>query len=237
MPRSHNYIRKKEVDTMVKLYSKASKGQSSSMFKKVNAGQAKAIATNSAKKVLSKNSQLKYIDYYLSSQSIDNTGYIQELSAVPTSTAYAQGDNSRIGDQIMPKRLQIRFVITDADAYNVSRVVIFRWKMNDTSDAPNVADIMDDAGTVQFPYATFPDNTRKQFEVLYDHSFLTVAGSSYGVTQPQCINLKLAEKAIEYKTSAVTTGTNKIFMGLFGDSATGAHPRFLGKARFWFTDI
>jgi len=181
-------------------------------------------------KAISSSTEPKIFDLTMNIANVTYAGTIIDLCPVPQGVT----EVTRIGDELLPKRLEIRMNFINADAYNMYRAIIFRWKQNDTV-APTVGGIIESSGpsTTQSVYVPLNVNTRSTFEVLYDKTFNTNAVSV--ANKFVKINLKLAKKKIEYSFSS-TAGQNKIYMLIISDSSTATHPTHIGYSRLIFTD-
>jgi len=181
-------------------------------------------------RLISQKQENKVFDLAVNLTNATYAGSIIDLCAVTQGIT----EITRIGDELMPKRLLGRFQLNNADTTNTYRCIIFRWKQNDTV-APTVGGILESSGpsTIQACYVPLNVNTRSTFEVLYDKTYCTYSNAN------QCkffsFDLKLAKKKIEYSFST-TAGQNKIYMLLISDSSAVTHPTFLGYTRLMFTD-
>lgn len=182
---------------------------------------------------LNAKTELKFLDTPINTANVDQAGAIVSLSDVPQGVT----DVTRVGNNILPKRLKLRYSIVFGDTTQLVRVIVFRWKMNDASDVPAPNEILQNqfistAGVITSDYN---EPTRTQFEVLYDKTHRgssTIAPNSAFVTT----TLKLARKKIEYKSDAVVTGLNKIFIMYISDSGAIPHPTILTIPRLYYVD-
>lgn len=185
-------------------------------------------------RMLSTKTELKTFDFDAkSAQSIDTAGTIFSISEVPQGVT----DITRVGDSLLPKRLEIRMLQIGADTpSNTMRILLFRWKMNDASDTPGVSEIFEGGYAGSYVFSPYNTHNRKRFEVLWDDTVvLNPNVASTTNTQWRTKYFKLAKKPIDYQYSAVT-GQDKIFLLVISDSSAISHPTIQFISRMYFTD-
>jgi hypothetical protein len=179
-----------------------------------------------ALKVLNKNQELKSFDTGFSSSST-STGTLQKISTIPQDDT----DSGRDGDAVRVTRISYIAAFSFADAFNVCRMILFRWNQDDSSSAPaSVTDILQTASAYS-PYNR--DNFRaKKFTVWSDHFFVV------GATGPN-IEKHIFDRAmpsnIAFQATA-TTGTGCFYIAHLSDSTAVAHPVLSYVTRVWYTD-
>jgi len=161
------------------------------------------------------------------------------ISAVPTFVdmapiAVGTTDNTRIGNHVHLKHLNLRFQVFGSDATNNYRIILFKWKDNDFYTGVPVgtailAALTGSAGDVLAPYnREIPDN----FVILKDLLFNTSQVADPIVTRN--ISIPLRGK-VQY-VGATTNGTNKIYMMMLSDSSVIAHPTITYWAELLYLD-
>lgn len=135
----------------------------------------------------------------------------------------------RVGDQITPKSLQIRFRAYSQgaaiDRSNFVRLIVFQWY--DTVVTPVVADVLDNTTSVlsteNAPNAFYNWNNKLKFRVLYDK---TLQVSSEGPSTAR--HTRMVTKGfrpIRYAGALATDLTsNGIYILYISDSTTVDHP-------------
>jgi len=78
------------------------------------------------------------------------------------------GNAQRIGNKIHAKHISLRGTIILADTSNVVRVILFKWLMNDGSDAPGAAEILTETTD---PQSNLVPLKPSRFKVLKDQVF------------------------------------------------------------------
>lgn len=191
---------------------------------------------------LKKKSELKFYDQYINaSVPVSFTsGYTQVLSNIPQGV----GDSQRIGDTAMPTSLELKFntVAANADIWNTWRVLVIRWKANDSAYSVAASKIFQNTGSVATPLSAFNHDNRSQFEVLYDSgSFITnglstLPTSNYAVSRN--VRLKLAKKPIQFVTGTTVQETNSLYLVAITDDnpASLNHPQLTWYYRLNYTD-
>lgn len=156
-------------------------------------------------------------------------GTVYSISDVPVGDT----DITRDGDQFTQRSLRIKGKCVVADATNIVRFIVFRWKQNDT---PDVAKILSSTyvGSIRAPYAPFHHDGRTNFTVLYDKMLVTDTYNPIRVFDTKWINLR--DKKQYMVAGSSTEGKNKIYVLVISDSAAEASPLFEQVSRLTFTD-
>lgn len=135
--------------------------------------------------IVSRKLEKKYHDVSLSN-AVTIGGTIDILSAINQGTT----DIERIGDKLKFKSLNI---ICDwsniADVFNVCRVIIFQWHVNNSVTVPTVGDILQD-NTVPWK-SMYNHDYGSNFTVLYDK--VTCTSEQYGMNI-KCFKIRITNK-------------------------------------------
>lgn len=172
--------------------------------------------------LIHKDEELKYFDASLAYSQVDRAGTVTKASAINQNV----GVSDRVGDKLTMKYMEFRLnaylngVLITSDVEHKFRVVVFRWKIDDSGGAPVAGSVLQQAGanliTVS-PYA-FTSQRQRDFEVLFD--------ATYGCTRAIGANvserINLFNKSIEFN-AAVNTGMGHIYVLVCADDVTGAH--------------
>jgi len=135
----------------------------------------------------------------------------------------AQGTTmyQRIGQSIRVQNISLKGILTSVDATQVMRIIIFKWLVSDTSDAPSVSELLDTAG------GTIPDYVAQRlvyrpsrFSILWDKTW--TFSSNWQPVQHFDHIVKLNSE-IEFDVG-VNTGKNHVYMLTVSDSAVSTHP-------------
>lgn len=157
---------------------------------------------------------------------VTNSGVLYDLSNT------TQGDtvDLREGDKIIPTSLELDWYTVIADSTQFMRVIVFRWKNNDASDAPSISKLFQD---VTYPYmAPYIHDTRDQFDILCDVRYTL---DSYHPVKLQKKVCSLA-KPIHYNQGQ-TSGLGKIYIYLISDSSVSIHPTIVFYSKLNYTDF
>lgn len=193
----------------------------------------KEVRKIAAKVVLSK-SESNYTDtVYDASPSY--LGLITNLSTIAQGTT----DQTRIGDSVLVTSLNLGGYITNQDSYNMVRIIIFKWKGN-SSSPPNVTDIIQQAyvGDVKAPFAPLAHDTRKNFTVKWDKTFLCATGAdNERQFFKKLVTFKGGLKLQYLQGSSSATSKNGLYMLRISDSSAISHPTCNVLCRVNFKDI
>lgn len=187
------------------------------------------------KRMISSKTEIKYLDT-INATTISYAGSCICLSEVPQGTVN-QTDVVRVGDKIKPKSLEMKLVTTVADNTNIFRVIVFVWKMNDTTDVPSPGEILavvSSANAVNSPYY---HDLKNQFTILYDQT--RVMGTTATTPNQTLVWKKNFYKKLPTKINylgGALTGTNNIYALFISDSSASAHPAINYGFRLNYTD-
>jgi len=162
------------------------------------------------------------------------------LTAVITSLSdISQGvtDNNRVGNHIHLKTLKGTLTCLAADSTNIMRVIIFKWKENDTYNPPTLAQILavGPSGGPDF-YSSYAPENPGNYVILKDYQLVGCNGSSASnLIQIRKFSIKLSGK-VQYFSDGGTSGTNKIFIMWFSDSSAVTHPAISYNTELSFSD-
>lgn len=184
-------------------------------------------------RAISKNIETKFLQTNQAATAQDVNGTFTNLTLVTQN----QTDQSRIGDKLTPKALDIRYRIalpsTLPDYFNLIRVVIFRWKQNTLSVSPTQAYLLNTTASVLSPLSQYNYDTTKNFQILYDRvHYITTYDPS--MNKKLMINLR-KQPNIQFD-STNTIGNNHIWIYCGSDSQAAGHPTLEYCARFTFSD-
>jgi hypothetical protein len=166
-----------------------------------------------------------------SANAISFSGSVFPLSDIPQ----GDSDQTRDGDQIMPKSLEIGFQAFCADSSNTVRVVVFRWKPFFSFHNPLASDILQSTGTSTGYLSPLNHDKRKQFDLLYDHTVQMVLTMSNSVVS-WSRKIKLSAIKCQWNTGQTTDVSNGFYVMAISDSAAIAHPQLQFYSRVNYTD-
>lgn len=187
------------------------------------------MVTKTVRDVLQNVQELKSFDTGLA-QTVSSTGTLTKLTTVPQGDT----DSARDGDQLLIKKFEVRGYCTPADATNICRFLIFRWNVDDTSDAPTLAEILQDAASSPWISPYNRDSRRSGKVVIIYDNILGVCTSGPGI---KTFKHECKWKALKINfEAAATTGVGHIYLLTVSDSTASTHPFFSMESRVWFTD-
>lgn len=183
------------------------------------------------------NSELHIHRVSFTNQTLPSAGGIVALSTI------AQGDTNptRSGQSILPKYLNARFCLNNANAgvEDTVRVIFLMWKAN---SIPVIASVLENTS----PWSHYADkntgsNSRdRNMLILSDKTYTIING-----TEKQCINLKLdmpmnkvgvaSPIHIKYDGPTTTSPHNGIYMAYVGTHAV-TYSLLNGEVNFKFYD-
>lgn len=186
-------------------------------------------------KAIAKTEELKYWDTTSSGGGPENStssGTLKDLTLISQGTTSA----TRVGDKIMGKRLRIRGEVTSSGLNNVVRIIVFRWMVDDTADAPQMNEILEPAqvGTALSPYAPYNSSLRNRFQILYDKN-IAVQATVGTLSKLVKIDLKLAKQQVNYQYGA-NTGQYHYYLAHISDDSVTSYPTIIWNCRLYFTD-
>lgn len=154
-----------------------------------------------------------------------------------TDISLGQTDNTRIGNHVHMKNLNGRVTILNADATNVIRVIIFKWKENDTFNVPTAAQVLAN-GPSGGPdvYSTYNRDSPGNYTIIKDFFFVGNGNSAASnLIQKKEFKVKLSGKT-QFYSDVGTSGTNKYYIMYQSDSAAVNHPTVSYNLEFDYTD-
>jgi len=127
----------------------------------------------------------------------------------------------RVGQSIRVSHISLKGILTSADATQVMRIIVFRWNVSDSSDAPAVSELLDTAGgTIPDYVANYLIYKPSRFTILWDETF--IFSSNWQPLQKFEKEIK-CNSLVEYDVG-VNTGKNHIYMMITSDSGAVTHP-------------
>lgn len=205
---------------------------------------AKLATVAKVKRLIRGVQESKYFDASLGLTTITYSSNIGKVTTIP------QGDTdiTRDGDSLIPTSFEISWVWTgfqSADpalAYDLCRIIVFRWHPDDNVDAPTAAKILAQVNGFA-PYSPYEHDQRRKFTVLMDRrervmQMLSTAGIEQPTTGSQTVfhhkRLRLKKVPIRYN-GAGTTGSQNLYVMMVSDEQTDG-PTGSYYCRVNFTD-
>lgn len=185
------------------------------------------------RRIVARNSELKtWVKGALSSAA----SLVHVITSL-TDISLGQTDNSRIGNHVHMKSLNGRVTILNSDATNIIRVIIFKWKENDTFNVPTAAQILAN-GPSGGPdvYSTYNRDSPGNYTIVKDYFFVGNGNSAASnLIQKREFKMSLSGKT-QFYSDVGTSGTNKYYIMYQSDSAAVNHPTVSFNFEFGFTD-
>jgi len=177
---------------------------------------------------------IKYIETLYTGLSMSTT--FQSTSLVAIAQGYSQ--NQRVADTIWIQSVDYAYHVTtaNADIINTARILLIMWKEDDTYSIPadiKVFNNFSNANTLSF----LNFEQRESYHVWYDAK-LNLSGTA---TNPTSYSQHFITGAVRKNSRidyhpGVVTGTNKIFLVYFSDSAALPFPELYINLRVWYYD-
>jgi len=171
-------------------------------------------------KAMEKKKQDKWFEFY--SAYPQSTSWI--FNDITNGVTEGTSTSQRIGMSIRLLRLSVRLTVTVADATNVVRVVFFRWKVSDTSDAPGASEIFAPTGlgsnSVEAPYLPLKPS---RYQIIRDMTFCLA-------TNWKPVQVATLEIPLNWVTEfdvGVNTGKDHFYVATCSDSSTSTHPSLI----------
>lgn len=178
-------------------------------------------------RVLNKQSELKY--YYSSlDTTVGTTASILSLSSI------SQGNSvtTRVGDRVNPTSLSIRGRVAVADAYNLVRILVFKWNNNNLSDSPTSAELISNISSGEAITTSAP-LVHKNYKMLLDKTLVVTTDNAARYFK---YNIKLnRDKEILFNAGA-NNGHGLYYVCVVSDSAAASHPDVYLQSRLRFRD-
>lgn len=161
-----------------------------------------------------------------------------------TSTTYpvydlAEGvaENNRVGNQIKPTSMQLRFTMYRGNADSVCRLIVFRWKERDSS--VTLASILEQGSVGTASYVNAPlileTGNRNRFDILHDKCYVLDDGKQNTVNR--VINIKMSKKIGYISGSASQERMNEIYYVFISDVVLASAPSVYVQALGYFRDL
>jgi len=192
------------------------------------------------KSILHEEQELKFFD---TSQALVNLSTAWTIFQPLTNPAQGDTDSLRDGDRLKPHSITLHYQFVASQIASQVRIIVFRWKPNNTAIAPAVASIIITAAGQQSPLGNYNRDLRDQYTILYDENhpmgvYVVAAGTATVATAPtevvQRVVFDKRHPAIQF-TGGSTSGTNHIYvMACTDDTAT--QPQIGYVSRMLFTD-
>lgn len=178
--------------------------------------------------------------------------YVQSLCDI----GQGNTDITRVGDNVEFAGFDMNWEASVGDTYNVMRMLVIQWRMDDAIDAPTVAKVFDSvsSGSVYSPQYQFLYSDREKYHVLYDKKILltsTYAFTSAGgipvspsfasytnAIKTGKVHIKPSKKMrakIQYNPNA-TTGAYKLYLLVLSDSTVSPNPNFNFAGQIYYRD-
>lgn len=191
-------------------------------------------------RMLNSKAELKYFDTNSTSFQQYGSG-AGSIFAVCSAAAQGVGGNQRVGDQIDPVRIEIRFS-TDQQTTNpqsTTRLILFQYRLNNVVAPTNAAILDPSIGGVATVWSAYNFDLRHQYTILWDISFVmsgSVGSSIY--TRTGSYNIPLTKKAAKVNFDAGSiTGDHHIYLLVLGSNANGATGQLISiGTRLFFRD-
>lgn len=185
------------------------------------------------KQMIGRNMELKSIDE-TGGASAPALGLITRWFNIPQGT----GNTQRIGNDINATHLELQYDITQADAFNRVRVIVFQWALDDATAVPTINDILF-VGATNYFNALYNFDNRDKYKILHDRRYLlenTSVGISSVPKSSPIYKLKIPHKQILFNGSGATTGRFMIYQLLCSDSASVPNPNVVTNIRLIYRD-
>lgn len=183
-------------------------------------------------RAIDKRTETKYIDYDFDSPAVGlqfGTYYIARI----TLTGQGTGDSAlRIGDQILVKKLQLRYNAVVADQYNRVRVTIIRWNEDDAFVAPSAAQVYQNPNDTIHAWFNWDSLHAKKFTIIHDKILDLETSNNEQIYVRKVIPIN---KKIRYN-GGTGNGTGHLYHIIWGDSQVAPGPGIEFNTRVTFKD-
>lgn len=190
----------------------------------------KAVTKKQVEDMIRGEQEVKFLDV-VNATTVSYSGSVIALTNVPQGTT----NITRIGNEVTPRKLKIRLTASCADAYNVVRVLVFRWNQRFSIDPPDPADILELVASTNAVNSALTHDERSAFKILYDRTVVMVLSTSNNTAQIE-IDLKLKQKPISYFGTSSSDQLNGYYIMWISDSSAVTHPGMNYYSRFEYTD-
>lgn len=217
-----------------------------------NAKRVASVAT--VKKLINSSTELKSITAQSAGNSVSTTGTIIDLTS-----GIAQGYNKsqRVGDKLTVKKIKFSWnavaaqsgLVAGSDAYDMVRLIIFKWKENNGAINPVVANILDSTATDP-TLAPYNFDQRKLYAICYDKCMTlynstvfdgTNVSTEHGPGSAMTLNnqalygRRLHSPNVEFVNNS-TDGTGKYYALIISNSQFANHPQLSIVYQIDYTD-
>lgn len=207
----------------------------------------KALSKSEKKKVTSliksqlrQNIEMKYLDTFSEDFfNVTNGGGVQVLSLVEQDTSSAT-DSTRIGDKIKTVYLDMRYAAvasldTNESAYDTMRLIVFRWKDDDTTVIPAAYNILQATTIEHIMQSEYSWDNKPGFNILYDKIHQLPNTPNAGNAQVYVHKRIKLGPIIKYIASSLDGRGNLYFMFL-SDKTEAPYPLLNYGFRLTYTD-
>lgn len=191
-------------------------------------------------RMLNSRSELKYFDTNSTSFQQYGSG-AGSIFAVCSAAVQGVAGNQRVGDQIDPIRIEIRYS-TDQQSINpqsTTRLILFQYRLNNVTPPTNASILDPSIGGVATVWSAFNFDLRHQYTILWDASF-TMSGNvgSSIYTRTGTAKIPLTKKAAKVNFDAGSiTGDHHIYLLVLGSNASGATGQLISiSTRLFYRD-
>lgn len=189
-------------------------------------------------RMLNSRSEIKYFDVNTTSfQQYGSAGTIANCSAAVQGVA----GNQRVGDQLSPIRIEIRYSSEQqvTNPQSTTRIILFQYRLNNVTP-PGLASVLDPSiGGVATVWSSYNFDLRHQYTILWDTQYVmsgSIGSSIY--TRTGSVNIPLTKKTAKVNFDAGSvTGDHHIYILILGSNAAGATGQLISlSARLFFRD-
>jgi hypothetical protein len=189
------------------------------------------------KKLISSNLEHKFFDSKAYAQAATTTPTQDALSAIPQ----GDGDSQRDGDAINLVKLWFKFECYlqgtggTNDFTDQVRLIFYRWHPMSAAAHPVPADVLIDLSVAQSAtMSAYGWDNRKDFTILYDHTFALSGNGPSDLNTMGEINLGNIQS--HFLSASTTLASNQIFAMVMSDSLVATHPDYNLYTRVIYTD-
>lgn len=190
---------------------------------------AKVATQKYVKRVIARNEEMKYAIVSNTYSAVTTVG-VYSLS----NTAQGSSGGTHVGDECTLKNLEMRMLVTVADATNVVRATIVRWKPNLGYAACSAAAIYKTTTAGLVLTSGFQEDGEDMYTVLYDEVFCLAAAGGCPEQIYRLIKRKFNFHQ-DYLTSTANT-SNNLYLLLSSDSGAVTDPQVQFFSKIGFTD-
>lgn len=187
--------------------------------------QIRSIARKELMKEEKKNTELKYYDQALTSNAISSSGTIFALSNM----GQGNSNDKRLGQQINPKSILMRFDLFASDSTNSIRLILFKWF---DQASPSIATVLENTTWPTLSPLNLT-NSRRSIKVIYDN-LVSTSISTEITERVGKVYRKLAGKMNWADGTSGSPMGGQLYLLAVSDSSAAPHPSldFLSRLRF-----